>query len=86
MDTNTGNFFTLTLPNAATHILPTNIKPGQTINVKVIGDLTSTVTFPSSVKQPSGSLYTPTVSGTDILTFVSFDGTDVYMANVKKLI
>lgn len=86
MDTNTANFFTLSLPNAATHILPTNIKPGQTINVRVIGNLTSTVTFPSSVKQPSGSLYVPTVSGTDILTFVSFDGTDIYMANVKKLI
>ena len=86
LDLNTGNFFTITLPNGSTHLEPTNIKPGQTVSVKVIGDLTSTVTFPSSVKQPSGSLYTPSVSGTDILTFVSFDSSDVYVANVKNLI
>jgi hypothetical protein len=55
----TNNFFTLTLANGTgTNINPTNINPGQTVNILVTqGSLgTGTVTFPSLVKQPSGHL------------------------------
>jgi hypothetical protein len=46
-----------------------------------------TVSFPSSVKQVSGSAYVPTTTTSkDILTFISFDGSAIYLANVKNLI
>jgi hypothetical protein len=47
----------------------------------------ATVSFPSFVKQPSGSSYIPTTTtGTDILTFASLDNTNLYLVNVKNLI
>ena len=83
-----GNFFTLQLVEGTdTRIEPSNIKPGQTINLKLNTTGSATVSFPSSVKQPSGSQYVPTTTtGVDIVTLVSFDSSDLYLANVKNLI
>lgn len=87
MDLSAASFFTLQLVSGSnTYINPTNIRPGTTtILISTTGS--ATVTFPSIVKQPSGSAYTPTTStGKDVLTFLSYDTTTLYVANVKNLI
>jgi hypothetical protein len=72
---------------SATHILPSNIKPGQTVNLRLATTGSGTVTFPSSVDQASGSSYIPTTTtGTDIITLVSFDSSTLYLASVKNLV
>jgi len=88
LDLATGNFFTLQLvPGSNTFINPSNISPGQTINLKVNTTGSATVSFPSTVKQVSGSAYVPTTTtGVDIVTFISFDSTDLYLSNVKNLV
>jgi hypothetical protein len=88
LDLNNGNFFELALTGSQNiFINPSNIKPGQTVNIKLNTTGSGTVTFPTSVKQPSGSAYTPTTAvGTDIITMVSFDSTNLFVANVKNLI
>jgi hypothetical protein len=88
LDLNTGNFFTLQLVSGSnTFINPTNIKAGQTINLRVNTTGSATVSFPSSVKQVSGSLYIPTTTtGVDIVTFISFDTGSLFLSNVKNLV
>ena len=82
------NFYTLQLvPGANTHINPIHILPGQTVSLQVNTTGSGTVSFPPAVKQPSGSNYTPTTStGVDVLTLITFDSSNVYLANVKNLI
>jgi hypothetical protein len=85
------NFFTLTLVSGSnTFINPTNILPGQTINLRITqaNPGNGTVSFPSSVKQVSGSAYVPTTGAgpVDIVTFISFDSTSLYLSNVKNLV
>jgi hypothetical protein len=88
LNLNTGNFFTLQLVSGSnTFINPSNIKAGQTINILLSTTGSGTVTFPSSVLQVSGSSYTPTTTtGKDIITLVSFDSSNLYLANVKNLV
>jgi len=88
MDLNTGNFFTLQLVSGSnTYINPTNIKAGQTINLLVSTTGSATVSFPSSVKQVSGSSYVPTTTTSkDVVTFIAFDNTSLYLSNVKNLV
>jgi len=88
LDLNNGTFFSLQLISGSdVRIEPQNIKPGLTISLKINTTGSGTVTFPSSVKQPSGSLYVPTTgSGVDIITFISFDSYHLYSAYVKTLI
>ena len=91
LDCATENFFTLTLVSGSnTFINPSNIAAGQTINLRVTqaNPGNGTVSFPSSVKQVSGSSYTPS-TGTgpqDIVTFISFDASSLYLSNVKNLV
>lgn len=88
LDLTRGNFFTLQLVEGAdTHINPTGIVAGQTVNLLLSTTGSATVSFPSSVKQVSGSAYVPTTdTSKDILTLVAFDSSDLYLANVKNLI
>jgi hypothetical protein len=88
LDLNAGNFFTLQLVSGSTTFLnPSNIKPGQTINIRVNTTGSGLLAFPTSVKQASGSSYIPTTTtGVDVITFISFDTTELYLANVKNLI
>jgi hypothetical protein len=88
VDLTRASFFTITLTSGATtHISASNIQPGTTSTILVTTDGTSNVTFPSNVKQPSGSFYTASaVSAKDILTFISYDSTNLYLASVKNLI
>jgi hypothetical protein len=87
----TNNFFTLTLVNGAnTHINPTNINPGQTVNIRVTqGNAgTGTVSFPSFVDQSSGSLYTGSAvaNAVDIVTMITFDSSIVYISSIRNMI
>jgi len=88
LNLNNGNFFELALTGSQDiRIEPSNIKAGQTINIKLNTTGSGTVSFPTSVKQVSGSAYVPsTGTTTDIITLVSFDSTNLYLANVKNLI
>jgi hypothetical protein len=85
-DCSTGNFFTLVLSGGTNHLSASNIRPGQTISVRITTQTGNHVTCSSAIKQPSGSLYTPTNgAGTDILTFISYDST-LYMVSAKNFI
>jgi hypothetical protein len=88
LNLNDGNFFTIILNGGVdTRIEPSNLKAGQTVNILVGTTGSATVSFPSSVKQVSGSTYVPSTGTTvDILTLVSFDSSYLYLANVKNLI
>ena len=82
-----GNFFTLQLVSGSnTFINPSNIVPGQTINLLLSTTGSATVTFASSVKQPYNYNYTATsTTGNDILTLLSFDTSSIYLASIKDL-
>ena len=85
-DCSTGNFFTLVLSGGTNHLSASNIRPGQTISVRITTQTGNHVTCSSAIKQPSGSAYVPTnAAGTDILTFISYDST-LYMVSAKNFI
>jgi len=88
LDCSTDNFFTLQLVSGSdTFINPSNIQPGQTINLRVNTTGSGTVSFPASVKQVSGSAYVPTTTtGVDVITFISFDASSLLLSNVKNLV
>jgi N-acetylmuramoyl-L-alanine amidase len=88
LDLSTGNFYTLQLVSGSnTFINPSNIQIGQTINILLSTTGSGTVSFPSSVKQVSGSAYVPTTTTSkDIITLISYDATDLYLSNVKNLV
>jgi hypothetical protein len=88
MNLSTGNFFTLQLVSGSnTFINPSNILPGQTSILTLSTTGSATVSFPSSVKQPSGSAYVPTTTvGVDILTFASVNTSSLYVVSVKNMI
>jgi hypothetical protein len=91
LDCSTNNFYTLTLVSGSdTLINPTNVNYGQTINLLISPTGSGTVSFPTTVKQISGSAYVATTGtgtlGKDILTFITFNDGNLYLANVKNLI
>jgi len=88
LDLSKGTFFTLQLTGGtSTHILPTNIQPGYTVNISIGTIGSGTVTFPSIVKQMSGNLYVPTTTtGIDILSLITLDNTNVYLVAVKNFV
>jgi len=89
LDFSAGNFFTLNTNNILnTHIVPNNVQSGQTVNLELTYPATaSAITFPSYVKQPSGSAYSPSgANTTDILTFIVFNSGSVYLSSIKNMI
>lgn len=88
LDLSIGNFFTLQLVSGSnTYINPSNILPGQTSILTLSTTGSATVSFPSFVKQPSGSAYIPTTTtGVDILTFASTDSSTLYVVGTKNMI
>jgi hypothetical protein len=86
-DIRSANFFTVTMgASSVTHFNVTNPSPGQTVSILVRTNTASTASFSSNIRQVTGSLYTPSVSGSnDILTFVTFDSTNVFMTSLKRL-
>ncbi len=93
MDFNNGNFFTLQLVSGSiTHLTATNIRPGQTINLLVKTDSGSpaasgSLTFSPTFKFAGGFDYTPTAitASQDLVSFVTFDTTQILAAQVKNL-
>lgn len=87
---NDGNMFTITLPTGSvTHITPTNIRRGQTINIQVsqaAGASTGSVTFSPNVLFAGGADYQATATGSaiDLLTLVSLDGTNVLGVSIRN--
>jgi hypothetical protein len=88
MDLSAGNFFTLQLVQGTnTHINPSNILPGQTSILTLSTTGSATVSWPSSVKQPSGSAYVPTTTaGIDIITLASVNTSSLYVVSIKNMI
>ena len=89
MDLSRGNFFTLTLASSSiTHLSPTNIRPGQTINLEINQPATSgSLTYGSAFKFPGGIPYSASATGsvTDILSMISFNSTTLYATAIKNL-
>jgi len=91
LDCSTGNAFTLTLVDGVdTFVNASNVKAGQTINLQITNSSvgTGTISFSSNIKQPSGGSYSPTgtANAIDVLSMVSFDGTNLLMNSVKNLV
>jgi uncharacterized coiled-coil protein SlyX len=93
LDFNNGNFFTLQLVSGSiTHLTATNIRPGQTINLLVKTDSGSaaasgSLTFSPTFKFAGGFDYTPTqiTASQDLVSFVTFDTTQVLAGQIKNL-
>jgi hypothetical protein len=91
LDCSSGNFFTLTIPaSTVTLINPINIQAGQTVGVLLRqNNPTGSVRWPSNCKFSSGSAAftgSAIANAIDLVTFVSFDTTNLYMGGVKNLI
>ena len=80
--------FVLTLPSSAnTVITPSNIKAGQTVNIQITQPATTgSCTFATSVKFAGGYPFTATTTGSavDMITMVSYDGTNVLATGIKN--
>jgi len=91
MDCSLGNFFTLTLAGggANTRLVATNIQPGETISLRVTQNTTTgSISYPSYIKFPNFGNYSASLSpnAIDILTFITFDSTNLFGVNVKNMI
>jgi len=91
LDCSTGNFFTLTLGDGSdTRLEASNITAGQTINMQVTngGAGTGTISFGTGILQPSGSLYTGSAaaSAVDVVSMISFDGSNLLLNSVKQFV
>jgi cytoskeletal protein CcmA (bactofilin family) len=87
MDFSAGNLFTLSLPsNTPVNINVVNANKGETATLLITTATLSTASFSSNVKQPAGFRYTPsTGSAKDIITFITFDNTNVYATSINNL-
>jgi len=91
MDLSIANFYTLTLVDGSnTFINPSNISAGQTVNLRLTngGVGTGTVSFAPAFKFPSGSLFTGSAdpNAVDVVSFVSFDGTNLLANFIEQLV
>ena len=89
LDCNTGNYFTLTLVSGSiTRLNFSNTQAGQVINLQVQQSATSggNLSFPSTVTFPTGSAYTASIAANeiDLLTFISFNGTNIRAVPAKQ--
>ena len=87
LDLNTSNTFKFTAQSTATHILATNIKAGQVVNIEVTQDVggAGTITFDPAFKFPGGTAptLTATSNAIDLISAVSYDGTSL-LANATQ--
>lgn len=94
MNFNNGNFFRLQLVSGSiTHLTATNIRAGQTINLLVLTDSGSaaasgSLAFSPTFKFAGGFDYTPTAvtASQDLVSFVTFDTTQILAAQIKNLL
>jgi hypothetical protein len=93
IDFNAGNYYTC-LVTQSTFYNITGLNPGETCTMLITtgqggnNAAMPTASFSTNVKQVSGSRYIPTSGSArqDILTFVSFDSTNVYLAKIQNFI
>jgi hypothetical protein len=88
LDLNAGSYFTLLLANSTTtHIRAVNIKPGLSAILRVITGTNSSASLASNLLQPSGSSYTASFGSNkiDILSFISFDSSNMYVVSSKEM-
>ena len=89
IDLSKANFYTVALPSTtSTNLNITNPGVGQTAMIRITSNTQASASFSANVKQPSGFSYIPS-SGSgdiDVLTLASFDGTNVLVTNVTKLV
>ena len=88
MDCSLSNFFDLTL-SGSMYLTPTNIQPGETINLRITQPATSgSLNYSSSIKFPNGLPYTAsaTASVVDLISFISFDSSTLYATSLKNLV
>lgn len=87
LDLDSSNTFKFTAQSTATHIVPTNIKAGQVINIEVTQDVggAGTITFDPAFKFPGGTAptLTTTSNAIDLISAVSYDGTTL-LANATQ--
>jgi len=91
MDLSLGNFFTLTLVSGSTtHLAASNIKEGQTINLLITqaASGSGSLSYNSTFKFIPGNQYTASAStgSKDILTFITFDNSNIYASAIKNLV
>lgn len=90
IDLSSNNFFTVQLVSGSNvHINPTNIRPGQTATIRVNATGSGTVSFPSTVKQASGSNYVATTGSgafVDVLSMITYDSSVVYLVGIKNFV
>ena len=91
IDFSAGDFYTCLITGSQFFNI-TNVRPGETANILLTtvqnGPTPPTASFSSNVKQVSGSRYLPTSGSSgknDLLTFISFDSTTVYLAKINDL-
>jgi hypothetical protein len=91
LDMRASNSFILNIPTGSTtHIVPTNIIAGQTVNLllkQAAGATTGSVAWSPLILFPSGYdlVATQTGSAIDLVSMISFDTTNLMAANVKNL-
>lgn len=89
LDCSRGNFFNLTLSSSYTLFLSaSNVQPGQTINLRVTQPATSgSLNYGSQFKFAGGIPYTASSTGSavDIISFITFDTTNLYGSAIKNL-
>ena len=90
MDFSAANFYQITLVSGSnTRIEATNVRAGETVNLLVMQPAVGfgSVSLSSTFKQIVGFGYTPTqtASANDILTFVTFNSSSVFVGNIKNL-
>lgn len=89
IDCEAGNFFTLGLAGGATtHVEFNNVQAGQTINLRLVQPTPyGLVTFGGECQFPDGAPFTGSeVDGaTDVLSFVTFDGSSVIGTGIKNI-
>ena len=84
IDCEVGNFFKVTLPAGVTQLEATNITPGQTISLRLTSVAGASMTHNNTIKYPLGLEYIPSLTGSyDLLTFVSFDNTELLGAGLN---
>lgn len=86
IDPSLGNLFTKTITtNTTFSITKTNIPAGKTamFTLMLTNGGSKTITWPSGMKWPGGTPPTLSVSGTDILTFVTPDGGTTWYGTIS---
>ena len=86
LDFSQGNYFT-SLVSGSTFFNVINPRRGQTVNLLITTLGQASSSFSSNIKQVVGAPYTPTSGSNkkDVITFVSWDGNEVYVSDVKNL-